>query len=292
MNKFRPHINPVYPPNNFLIFEEWFATNYNGCNTDRELLPIFPTSYWVNNNYGNDQRARTELQYFVDGLDPLKKYFIICQYDDGCMLDWKGKDVLEFNMSKTNGVMMPLICMPHPYKFHSPKKWFANFVGGKTHPLRIAANELGFTEGYYCSNDIHDIETYCRILHESIFTLCFRGYGLNSFRMCEALQYGSIPVYISDEFINTWDADYNDYAILIKSGDVGMIDKILSAIEPIDVVRKQEKGQEIYEKYYTYGANYILIKKHLETEYNSRQEKGKATRTDETNGLPNNVYRF
>jgi len=275
MNHFRPHINPVYPPNNHLIFEEWFAQNYKGCDTDRELIPAFFTSYWVNHNYGNDLRRKQEMQEFVDGLDRSKKWFCVVQYDDGVLIDFKDLDVLEFNMSKTNGVMMPLICQPHPYQFHSTKKWFANFVGGKTHPIRDAAHDLKGKDGYYISNELHDIETYCRIMHESIFTLCFRGYGLNSFRMCEAMQYGSIPVYISDEFIQTWDAHYSDYAVLIHKEDSHRIDEILSSIDPEVVVSKQNKIREMYEKYYTYDANLKQIIDYLEDEYYHREAEAK-----------------
>jgi len=276
MNKFKPHIHPIYPPNNHLIFEEWFAEVYKGCDTDRELLPFFPTSYWVNNNYAQDAVAKKEAQDYINSLPNDTKYFVICQYDDGCLIDWGSKDVLEFNMSKTNGVMMPLICQPHPYQFHSTKKWFANFVGGKTHPIRKAAHELKDKTGYYISNELHDIETYCRVMHESIFTLCFRGYGLNSFRMCEAMQYGSIPVYISDEFIQTWDAHYNDYAVLIHEEDVHRIDEILSNIDPEVVVSKQNKIKEMYEKYYTYEANRKQIIDYLEDEYYHREAEAKV----------------
>jgi len=93
------------------------------------------------------------------------------------MIDWNGKDVLEFNMSKNIGVGLPLLCQPHPYKFHSEKKWFASFVGSRTHPIRNELEKLRGKEGYYLSYDPHDIETYCRILHESVFALCPRGYA-------------------------------------------------------------------------------------------------------------------
>lgn len=261
-----PHIIPTYPPNNVLIFEEWFAEKYKGCNTGRELLPIFPTSYHVNNNYGNDPAARKELQDYVDSLDGSKKYFIICQYDDGCMVDWKGKDVLEFNMSKTNGVMMPLLCMPHPFNFIGGKKWFANFVGGKTHKIRETVNDLNGKEGYYISFNPHEIETYCRILYESMFTLCYRGYGANSFRIAEAVQYGSIPVYVSDEFILPWGIDFEDFGVLIKEEDASIVDQILQSIPIEEVVRKQSRLKDVYDKYYTYEANIHHIIKHLEKE--------------------------
>ena len=93
MNKFTPHINVEYLKNNTLIFEEWFAQNYKGCKTDRELLPFFPTSYWVNNNYGNNEQAKQEAQDYICSLDKSKKYFSICQYDDGVLIHCDVLDV-------------------------------------------------------------------------------------------------------------------------------------------------------------------------------------------------------
>lgn len=268
---FRPHINPVYPPNNNLIFEEWFRSNYVGCSTDRIYLDIFPTSYWVNNDYANDKLAKQALQDYVDFLPTDKKYFSICQYDDGFLLDWKGKDVLEFNMSKNIGVQMPLICQPHPFKFAGGKKWFASFVGSRTHPVRDELEKLKSVQGYYISYDPHNIETYCRILHESMFTLCPRGYGANSFRVAEAIQYGSIPVYISDEFIRPYDMDFHEFGVMIGSDYAWGIDDILQSIELDKIIEKQNKLQEVYEKYYTYEGNLNQIIKHLEIEHYSRQ---------------------
>lgn len=273
---FRPHIGPVYPPDNNLIFEEWFRQNYVGCDTDRVYLDCFWTSYWVNHDYGNNKRAKQELQEYVDSLDRSKRYFTICQYDDGVLVNWNGLDVLEFNMSKTNGVMIPLLCQPHPYKFIGPKKWFANFVGGLTHPIRSTANRLMGSDGYYISFSPQHIETYCRILHESMFTLCYRGYGLNSFRISEAIQYGSIPVYISNEFILPYGINFDEFGVLIYESDADSIDEILQAIEPIEVIRKQERLYEVYEKYYTYEGNIKQIVKHLEAEYNHRESVRKT----------------
>ncbi len=263
MNKFQPHIIPVYPPNNHLIFEEWFAENYKGCNTKRELLLIYPTSFHVNNGYGS--RA-SELQYFCDELDPSKKYFTVCQYDDGVMVDWKGKDVLEFNMSKTNGVMLPLLCQPQPYRFKSEKKWLANFVGSRTHHIRDSALNLQGNSNYYISFNQHNIETYCRIIHESIFTLCYRGYGANSFRIAEAIQYGSIPVYISDEFILPPWVDFEEYGILIPYESVGRIDEILQSVPLEKILEKQNRLKDVYESFYSYQGCMSQIVKYLENE--------------------------
>jgi hypothetical protein len=273
MSNFKPHIIPVYPPNNVAIFEEWFSHYYMGCETDRELLPVWFTSYWVNNDYGNNQQARKELNDFLGTLDKSKKYFTVIQYDDGSMIDWRlfGLDVLEFNMSKTNGIMLPLIGMPHPYEFTGGKKWFANFVGSKTHPIRNSAEKLKDISGYYISYEQHDIEKYCKVLHESMFTLCYRGYGANSFRIAEAIKYGSIPIYISDEHIIPFGMDFNEFGVLVHSDNPVPLDDILESIDPMEVVTKQEKLQEVYEKYYTYEGCFNQIIKSLEAEYNQRK---------------------
>jgi hypothetical protein len=170
--------------------------------------------------------------------------------------------------------------MPHPYSFTSPKKYLANFVGGRTHPIRESAERLKNNPEYYISYDLHDITTYCRILHESLFTLCYRGYGLNSFRCCEAIQYGSIPVMISDEFIIPWGLDFNEFGILIGEKDVDRIDEILKSISPQDILWKQNSLKFVYDNYYTYSANLKLIIDTLEAEYNNREVPTKDTLID------------
>jgi hypothetical protein len=264
MNKFRPHINPIYPANNILIFEEWFAINFNGCDTDRELLPFFPTSYWVNNNYAQDLVAKKEAQDFIDSLPNDKKYFIICQYDDGCLIDWKGKDVLEFNMSKKVGVELPLLCMPHPYSFSSPKKYLVSFVGSRTHPIRNELEQFKNQEAWYISYEPHNIQDYCRIIHESLFTLCPRGYGANSFRICEALQYNSIPIYISDEFIEPFGVDFNEIGVKVHSSNISGLPRVAGLMERTDI-------NKYYNEYYTYNGCFNHIIKSLEAEFNSRK---------------------
>lgn len=273
MSNFQPHINVEYPKNNFLIFEEWFAQNYNGCDTDRELLPVFFTSYWVNNNYGNDEDAKRQLQEYIYSLDRSKKYFSICQYDDSVLIDLCGHDVLRFEMSKNIGVPLPLLCQPHPYEFKAEKKYFANFIGSMTHPVREKMNDLKQYPDCYISFENHSIEKYCEILSQSIFTLCPRGHGANSFRISEALQYGSVPVYISDDFIIPYNLkDFEDYCVLINDKDAWDIRGVLDSIPDEEVIIKQFRLGKLYDKFYTYESNLRNIKVTLETEYHNRKQ--------------------
>lgn len=197
---FRPHIKVTYPENNNLIFEEWFYQKYDASKeTDREYLPIFWTSYYVNNAYGT--RNMGDLQAFIDSLDRSKKYFTVLQYDDGILNDISGLDIVVFGSGGGRiDVAIPLLTMPHPYKFEVKKDILVSFAGSMTHPIR--EEMLNYIDGRaVIRKDRISTEEYCKLMARSKFALCPRGYGKSSFRIHEALQYGSIPVYISDEFI-------------------------------------------------------------------------------------------
>lgn len=268
MNKFQPHISVDYPPNNFKIFEEWFAENYKGNVGDRCLIPVFFTSYWVNNNYGQDQRAKQELQDYIDSLDRDSKWFCIVQYDDGVLIDFKDLDVLQFNMSKKIGTEMPLLCQPHPYIFNSHKKYLASFIGSRTHPIRNELEKFKHLPDWYISYEQHTIQDYLRIISESVFCICPRGYGLSSFRTSEAMQYESLPIYISDEHILSY-GKFDDYIIYANQSDIDRLPQIISEImsEPEKLLTPFiENCKQHYKEFYSYEGAMKKILECLENE--------------------------
>lgn len=258
-------INVVYPPDNHLEFERFLYKHYHGCETDRFYLPVMWTACYVNHNYGQDKEYIQRLQEFIDSLDKTKKYWTCVQYDDGILNDISGIDLLQFNMSKQLGVQIPLLCQPHPYKFKSPKKWVASFVGSKTHPIRNELEKLKREDGYYVSFEPHDIETYCRILHESMFVICPRGYGSNSFRILEALQYGAIPIYLSDEYIMPF-GTIPGWWLLANESNFKTVLSEAENLEPEQIIKMQDIGEKAYEEYYTYEGCFKYIIDYLEKE--------------------------
>jgi len=260
--EFKPVINTVYPPNNFIEYERWFGERYNE-EREREYLGVYWCAYQVNNDYGNDIVAMSKLQKFIDSLPRSKKYFTISQYDDSVGVDFKDLDVLQFNMSTNDGIGIPLMCQPHPFKFKHSNDYIANFIGNKTHPIRNSALKLINNSNYYVSFNNHDIESYCRIISKSTFTLCFRGYGKNSFRVAESMQFGSIPVVITDEFVNPFDLNFNDFGVIINSSESDYIDLILTNIDPMCIINKQDCLSSIYNDFYTYEGCYKKILTYL-----------------------------
>lgn len=196
-----------YPSDNFHEFERWFRDNTTAtelAGKERCYLPILWTAYWCNNGYGQKGKWKGVLQNYVNSLPRNKKYFTICQYDDGCMVDFKDLDIKIFGMSGGRiDYPIPLLCLPHKYDFTGIKKdIFCSFMGADTHPIRKRMAEiLAGDNRVYITTKKQSLEEYCKLLARSVYVLAPRGYGKSSFRIVEALQYGAIPVYVSDEFV-------------------------------------------------------------------------------------------
>lgn len=260
-----------YPEDNISCFEEWYYDNFDFNGTDREYLPIFFTGYYVRANFAQDKKKMDDLQRFIDRLDRSKKLYTIIQYDGGLLHDVSHLDIKVFSMSGgRTDYPLPLIYEGgHHYKPPFRKTIFANFVGTITHPLRklmLDSIEQVYNNGlpqYLLSTEKHGIYKYRTILAASTFTLCPRGFGPTSFRIQEALQYGSIPVYISDEFVIPHNVPFEDYGVLIEAKDAHRVHDILSEIPAEEIRRKQEIIPDVYRKYFTYEGCREMIIKHL-----------------------------
>lgn len=259
--QFRPHIKHAYPSDNDLIFEEWFYQNFSGSH-ERTYLPVFWTAYYVNHNYGKDKKAIHELQTFLNKLDKSKKYFTICQYDDGILNEVRHLDIKVFGMSgHPIDYPLPLLCKPHKFQYSLNRDILANFIGRVTHNIRgKMLKVIPDTKEFYISEHKHSLQDYCRIIARSTFTLCPRGYGQTSFRILESLQYGSIPVYISDDFVLPHNIPFYTYGVQVKESEIGNLVNILKGLSAEEIQHKQKAIKEVYEKWFTYeGCRGVII---------------------------------
>jgi hypothetical protein len=220
-----------YPPSNTHEFERWFHDTLKPeeITGERIYLPVFWTAYWLKSGYGQKPRERQALQAFINSLDRSKKFFTICQYDDGPMIDFKDLDIIVFGMGGGRiDYPIPLLCQPHGFKFDCKKDIFASFIGSDTHPIRrqLVAEFKG-KKDCLVTLDKYPAKEYFHIMSRSVFSLCPRGYGLNSFRIMEAIHMGSIPVYISDQFLLPYNISFAEYGISVKNDEIkGLYEKI------------------------------------------------------------------
>jgi len=262
--KFIVKTNHTYPPFNNMIFEEFFY-NYitNNDVTNRVYLPILWTNFYLSR--GNAEYDMSDLQYFLDSLDKTKKYFTILQYDDGILQNIDHLDIIVYgaggggkkNVPRKNlGIEIPLICKPNPNIKIRNKDILAGFVGALNgrHEVRdIMVKELLGQSGFFISNSL-SYDGFSEVMERNVFSLCPRGYGSTSFRICESLQYGSIPVYIFDNPWIPWKNEFNfeDIGILIDKDNIKNIPDILKSKTDLDINRYLDNGKRIYKEYFDY----------------------------------------
>jgi hypothetical protein len=276
-NELRPTADyPIYPPyHTGLYLEEYFYDKYKDSN--REYIDIFWTNLYCNKDYLNSDII--DIQKALSELDPNKKYFTVCQHDDGPKENLP-EDTLIFSAGgrRTHGniIPIPLICSPIPKELigsYIKKDLFASFVGSLTHNIREKLYyELKDKEGYsynMCnwSNTVpqENLKYFIDISLRSKFVLCPRGYGPTSFRLYEAFQLNSVPVYISDIHYLPWVDELNwaEFCVIINEEDISNIDTILKSISDEDYNKMLIKGATIYNEYFSLSGVYSNIMKRL-----------------------------
>lgn len=275
----RPRNIITYPPYTTQTYEEYFYDEY--CKhehnyTDRIYIPIFWTNYYISKNYGHGDLS--EIQSLIDGLDKTKKYFTLVQCDENIMNDLEDLDILilssgGYGKYKEKSYVIPLICdSTYPMYPNSEKDILASFIGiiNNRHIIREKLEQSLANKKEYVISESIGYEKFIEIMQRSIFSLCPRGYGLTSFRICEALRVGSIPVYIYDEplipFIDKF--NFEDIGILIHESQLGEIDNILKGKSIEEIEKYTSKGVEIYNEFFTYKGCYEKIIEVLKKEEN------------------------
>lgn len=142
-----------------------------------------------------------------------------------------------------NLITIPLLSSVHPLskkaKWEGSRRILASFIGDiNVHPIRLKMRDvladrkrIIIQSGKYKYHN--DIDRFDELMLNSTFALCPRGYGNTSFRLVEAMQYGTIPVYVSDVFSLPYSdvINWNDIAIIVKPEELGSLYQQLSNIE-------------------------------------------------------------
>jgi hypothetical protein len=283
---------PTYPPyheGKYLeqYFLDFYLKNYEEFKKlNRQYIPVTWTDIYIKAQY-----MIPELQKELKNLDGSKKYFTVSQHDDapGQKLPI---NTLNFSAGGNfpNTIPIPLICSEIKNKPQVEKDIFASFVGSVTdpstgwgkiaHDIRMKMLEALVDNKDYVlkpkkwSDNIEEDkkDLFLNTTARSKFTLCPRGYGATSFRLYEAMQLGSVPVYIYFQrphlpFIN--DLNWHDICVLVDFDDIDNLDNILKSISEEKYNFMLEKIKELYPKYFTLEATCVNILKTLKNEKNS-----------------------
>tara|TARA_B100001250_G_scaffold370770_1_gene355146 strand:- start:2681 stop:3565 length:885 start_codon:yes stop_codon:yes gene_type:complete len=251
----------------------------NSTDSNLTYLPIQWTSYLIEKNYGKNIDYLKEYCRNLTFNNQEKKFFTIVQYDGGPLVEIDNclifssagiKDTPKQN--NLSYIPIPLITAPHNFKKINNKRYQVGYIGRNTHEVRSALEEtLGGKKDYYIKNlksdgiRNKDLNKFRKIISNSIFSLCPRGFGPTSFRFYESIEMESIPIYISDEFILPYTniIDWEKLCLLIDINDIGSIPKkVESLIQSNKHLEMIEYGQYCYKEYFN---NSFIIKNILNT---------------------------
>jgi hypothetical protein len=286
--KFLPKMPFSYPPHqnyNPMIEErcfDYFLKNQNIIESNYTYLPIQWTSYNINNQYGT---YLTEIKNYILELNktfPNKKFFTVVQYDGGPLVELPNCTIFaccgtfKTPLTETTKVVqLPLLCDPHEnVTSKTIKKYKGSFCGRETHHLRKKLFEIfGKNSEYYfnindsCNLSKENIDNFKNILNDSYFSFCPRGYGPSSYRLYESLQFGSVPVYISDDLWLPFkdEVDWEDFCVLVTPDEMDSLpqklENILNSEKYNDMVLK---GQYYYKSYFNWNKTIEQIQKFIE----------------------------
>ena len=265
----RPHAShPPYPPyHTGSYIEEYFYSYYithkaKFDKTGKTLIPIFWTNLYLS-NFPNHI-----IQQYVNILPAGKQYFTVSQFDDGISQKLPNNTINFVAGGNMKGVPIPLICSPIPQKYmkEQERDILCSFVGTYVDSEKYECRKKLYQE-YYNDKDFYftPLRNWERIVTEdrfteftnitqrSVFTLCPRGYGLSSFRLYEAIQLGSIPVFVYDEEFFPFNdvLNWDEFCILVHKSEITDLKRKLESYSKFDIQRLQSKGKTVYNNFFT-----------------------------------------
>lgn len=169
---------------------------------------------------------------------------------------------------------LPEVMQPGPYiarlctneaiayteRTSSPKFLFS-FIGASiTHPVRRSLLKLKHEKCFLKDTsgknswELDPVQKeefeaeYAKISSTSLFVLCPRGIGPNSYRLFETMEMGVVPVIISDEWVPMEGPDWERFSIWVSESDVERIPEILEKRKPEakEMGRKAREAWEIW----------------------------------------------
>ena len=272
---------PAYPPyHDGPYIEEYFYNFYKANkkkfdSIDKTLIPIFWTNLYIHNT------SNEIIQYFVDQLPSGRDYFTVSQFDDGIQQKLPQGTINFVAGGNMKGIPIPLICSPIPVHYIKPveKNILCSFVGTFIDTDRYVCRKKLYevfsvdSDFYFTDKRMWDrivpqerLLEFFNITQRSRFTLCPRGYGLQSFRLYEVLQLNSIPVFVYDEPFFPFNdfIDWNEFCVLVHRDQIPNLKNIITEISEDRQQQMLIKGREIYNQYFTMEGMSKHILKTLE----------------------------
>lgn len=255
-----------YPPyHKGKNLEDYFQEFYTTAPKKPKIFRYLGISW---NTIYNTINGKEELQKrYLDSLkDNEGRFFTVCQGDECPAHNTLPKNTAIFSASgfvrDSRIIPIPLVCSKLgdiPQKIE--KEYLCSYIGSNTHPVRqhvvytLKNKQDVFLYERPCEGNFiqQEIRNFAYNTAKSKFCIAPRGSVPASYRLYEAMQLKSIPVYISDIFYLPYknQLDWSKLAVLIEPKDVENMYDILKGISKEKQEEMLRYTAEVYDKYFS-----------------------------------------
>lgn len=272
---------PTYPPyHGGDYLEEFFYKFYKKHKrefdkTGYTYIPIFWTNIYLTNKNAH------LLQQYINYLPKDKKYFTVSQHDDA-VKEKLPTGTLSFEAGGNgNGIPIPLLCSPIDKELikNVKKDIFCSFVGSisnndtsrvKLYQTYMNDSDFYFNQPRQWTSHIpqHNFNEFVDITSRSVFSLCPRGYGKQSFRLYEVMQLNSIPIFVynGEWFPFGKYIDWNEFCVIIHENEIPFLKDKLKRYTEENKEKMLKKVKEIYNEFFTMEGMSKNILRYLQDE--------------------------
>lgn len=279
------HCKGIQNPCNLTLPSHWivFATSnpnaiYNpSMSIDKHVPTITNMTHESDNNKHNIHSIKKTMYWHGTGFGRKTPYPPKKKSNSAYNKNMYKKNLLQkpdIKCNIKNHITIPLLSSEHYNCNHAQsdgkRDLLASFIGDiAIHDLRIEMKNILQHEkrviieyGNYKKHE--NKKKFESLMSTSTFALCPRGFGNTSFRLVEALQFGTIPVYISDIFSLPYKdkINWDKIALIITSKELPTLYSKLLKIESDQALLNSYKNEikKVYNQYFTMSGccNYII----------------------------------
>jgi hypothetical protein len=234
---------------------------------DWHYLPVFWTRWHLNHDYGKNGLEELQQEVVSKMLDS-KKTFLICQYDDGPLVDTG--EAIQFLASRKGpvGIDIPLLSSPHRFPFFTlKKKYLASFIGrASTHAIRKEMiDALSDRKDVLVADGSYGSRFFVKNTLRSFLSLCPRGYGGSSFRLFESMQLGVVPFLIGDQDTRPFKKFIQWDTVSFYSSTVDGLQSVLDSVKSEQLIAMGQAAKMVYENDLAYQKWCPYVLKELES---------------------------
>jgi len=162
---------------------------------------------------------------------------------------------------------LPIQTADQDYTSEGRRKYLASFQGVLSHPVRAALGQFHDGEKFnirIIEKARHSTlkldatigradEEYRQIMANADFAFIPRGDALFSYRLLEAMSFGSIPIILADNWVLPFhrQIDWSACTLRPREDEIGTCIELLKSLSDAEVLQRKRKVLEVYQKYFS-----------------------------------------